>query len=167
MDERPSLAHLLAEAVACGMMPEYADKLLAACEAEQQRSAGASPLGVSPASQALVEPLSERELEVLQLVAQGLSNREIGERLFLALGTVKGHSGIAALHEAAAYLAGLAFFVLVMDDTSIPLDQDVVGRMARDQHNVAGQPPTGVELHILIARTNSVPICLERTGGVP
>jgi LuxR family maltose regulon positive regulatory protein len=31
-------------------------------------------------------------LEVLQLVAQGLSNSEIGERLFLALDTVKGHN---------------------------------------------------------------------------
>jgi LuxR family maltose regulon positive regulatory protein len=38
------------------------------------------------------EPLSQRELEVLQLVAQGLSNHEIGERLFLALDTVKGHN---------------------------------------------------------------------------
>ena len=40
----------------------------------------------------LIEPLSQRELEVLQLLAQGLSNREIGERLFLALDTVKGHN---------------------------------------------------------------------------
>ena len=40
----------------------------------------------------LVEPLSQRELEVLRLIAQGLSNREIGERLFLALDTVKGHN---------------------------------------------------------------------------
>jgi LuxR family maltose regulon positive regulatory protein len=36
--------------------------------------------------------LSHRELEVLQLIAQGLSNQEIGERLFLALDTVKGHN---------------------------------------------------------------------------
>ena len=43
-------------------------------------------------SPALIEPLSQRELEVLQLIAQGLSNREIGERLFLALDTVKGHN---------------------------------------------------------------------------
>ncbi len=42
--------------------------------------------------QPLVEPLSQRELEVLQLIAQGLSNREISERLFLALDTVKGHN---------------------------------------------------------------------------
>ena len=40
----------------------------------------------------MVEPLSERELEVLRLVAQGLSNREISERLFLAVNTVKGHN---------------------------------------------------------------------------
>ncbi len=40
----------------------------------------------------MIEPLTERELEVLQLVAEGLTNREIGERLFLALDTVKGHN---------------------------------------------------------------------------
>jgi DNA-binding NarL/FixJ family response regulator len=43
-------------------------------------------------SQSLVEPLSPRELEILQLIAQGFSNREISERLFLALSTVKGHN---------------------------------------------------------------------------
>jgi LuxR family maltose regulon positive regulatory protein len=42
----------------------------------------------------LVEPLSQREIEVLRLIAQGLSNREIGERLFLAVNTVKGHNRI-------------------------------------------------------------------------
>lgn len=40
----------------------------------------------------LIEPLTDRELEVLQLMAQGLSNHEIGQRLFLALNTVKGHN---------------------------------------------------------------------------
>jgi LuxR family maltose regulon positive regulatory protein len=42
----------------------------------------------------VVEPLSERELEVLRLIAQGRSNREISERLFLAVSTVKGHNRI-------------------------------------------------------------------------
>ena len=42
--------------------------------------------------QGLREPLSQRELEVLALIGQGLSNKEIGERLFLALDTVKGHN---------------------------------------------------------------------------
>ncbi|MDF2834776.1 MAG: hypothetical protein K0Q63_416 [Paenibacillus sp.] len=40
----------------------------------------------------LIEPLSERELEVLALIAKGLSNRDIGDRLFLAVDTVKGHN---------------------------------------------------------------------------
>jgi len=40
----------------------------------------------------LVEPLSPRELEILELIALGLSNREISERLHLALSTVKGHN---------------------------------------------------------------------------
>ncbi len=42
--------------------------------------------------QLLIEPLSPRELEVLHLIAGGLSNREISEELFLALDTVKGHN---------------------------------------------------------------------------
>jgi NarL family two-component system response regulator LiaR len=36
--------------------------------------------------------ISVRELEVLQLMSQGLSNREIGERLFISLNTIKTHS---------------------------------------------------------------------------
>jgi LuxR family maltose regulon positive regulatory protein len=47
---------------------------------------------ISPSPQPLVEPLSERELQVLHLIAQGLSNREISERLFVALSTIKGHN---------------------------------------------------------------------------
>ena len=47
----------------------------------------------APASpQPLIDPLSERELEVLRLVAQGLSNEEIGRKLFVAVSTVKGHN---------------------------------------------------------------------------
>ena len=40
----------------------------------------------------LAEPLSERELEVLQLIADGLTNSEIASRLFLSLNTVKAHN---------------------------------------------------------------------------
>jgi len=42
-------------------------------------------------TQALIEPLSDREQEILALIATGATNREIGNQLFLAEGTVKNH----------------------------------------------------------------------------
>ncbi|MDQ5865780.1 MAG: LuxR C-terminal-related transcriptional regulator [Chloroflexota bacterium] len=92
LDEGTPMAELLAEAAARGVMPEYTSRLMSAFEAEKQSSAGQPPLHLSPSPQVLDEPLSQRELEVLQLIAQGLSNRDISERLFLALDTVKGHN---------------------------------------------------------------------------
>lgn len=49
------------------------------------------PAAPPPTPQPLVDPLSERELEVLGLVAAGLTNREIAHRLFITVGTVKRH----------------------------------------------------------------------------
>jgi DNA-binding NarL/FixJ family response regulator len=46
---------------------------------------------VRPPDAGLAEPLSEREVEILGLIAQGLSNREIADRLSLAQGTVKNY----------------------------------------------------------------------------
>jgi LuxR family maltose regulon positive regulatory protein len=40
----------------------------------------------------LIEPLSERELEVLRLIAEGLTNPQIAARLYLSLNTVKAHT---------------------------------------------------------------------------
>jgi LuxR family maltose regulon positive regulatory protein len=67
-------------------LKRYVSQLLTAFGVEEDIHP--SSLNLQP----LVEPLSERELEVLQLVAQGLSNRQIAERLYLALPTVKGHN---------------------------------------------------------------------------
>ena len=86
------MAQLLSEVAAHGIMPDYIGKLLAVFEADERKSEGKSYLPPVPPAQPLIEPLSQRELEVLQLMAQGLSNREISERLFLALSTVKGHN---------------------------------------------------------------------------
>ena len=88
VDEGPFMAQLLSEAKTQGIMPDYVGKLLAAFEAEEQKGVQRS----ASSSQPLIESLSPRELEVLQLIAQGLSNDEIGKRLFLALDTVKGHN---------------------------------------------------------------------------
>jgi LuxR family maltose regulon positive regulatory protein len=52
------------------------------------------PSKISNLNSTLVNPLSQRELDVLRLIAQGLSNQAIGERLFLALSTVKGHNRV-------------------------------------------------------------------------
>ncbi|MDO8689660.1 MAG: LuxR C-terminal-related transcriptional regulator [Dehalococcoidia bacterium] len=88
-DEGTPMAHLLSEAAAHGIMPDYTGKLLAVFDSDKHRSSDKSPL---PHAIPVSEPLSQRELEVLHLIAQGLSNREISERLFLALDTVKGHN---------------------------------------------------------------------------
>lgn len=72
----------------------YLEKLLAAFPSTTAKNPKLASKIEGSESQGLVEPLSQRELEVLQLIAQGLSNREISERLFLALSTIKGHSRI-------------------------------------------------------------------------
>ena len=79
---------------------EYADKLLASfTPATAAQSATLAPArrsdasaGVSNQHSAILDPLSPRELEVLRLIEQGLSNQEIADRLFLALSTVKGYT---------------------------------------------------------------------------
>jgi len=113
VDEGAPMAHLLAEAAAQGIMPDYTRRLLAAIEAEAP-AGERQPDPASPA-QSLIEPLSPRELEVLRLIAQGLSNHEIGERLYLALSTVKGHNrvifgklGVQRRTEAVARARGLS-----------------------------------------------------------
>lgn len=81
-----------------GSLRDYATNLLTQFNAEQHEimaeAEKAVQIGISSASsvQLLVEPLSERELEVLQLIALGLTNREIASQLIVASGTIKAHT---------------------------------------------------------------------------
>ena len=90
VDEGSPMARLLYEAVARRVASDYARRLLATfpvAEAEQT-----APAKSQSRKSKLIESLSERELEVLQLIAEGLINQEIASRLFLSPNTVKAHT---------------------------------------------------------------------------
>jgi LuxR family maltose regulon positive regulatory protein len=79
-DEDPAILELLPEVR--HIAPDFVDALLAYID---------SPPDKLFRSDQLYEALSERELEVLNLVAKGYSNRQIAEALYVTLGTVKKH----------------------------------------------------------------------------
>jgi LuxR family maltose regulon positive regulatory protein len=86
VDEGPELARILYRARAMGVDQPVIGKLLAAFPLDQQSTAAAE---TQPHS---VEPLSARELEVLTLLSQGLSNKEAAARLCVSVPTVKWHA---------------------------------------------------------------------------
>ena len=90
VDEGALMKQLLAEAMVQGITPDYTARLLAKFDGKEQTIPSGNQTQCP--AQPLIEPLSLREMEILQLISQGLSNREISERLFLALDTVKGHN---------------------------------------------------------------------------
>ena len=89
LDEGQPVAQLLYQAVAANQFPKYAKSLLV--QFTDQDLSAAGPNQPDPA-ESLLEPLSDRELEVLGLIADGLTNQEIGSRLYISLSTVKGHT---------------------------------------------------------------------------
>jgi len=83
LDEGAPMAEMLRHAGSRGIVPSFVAELLSALP----RTPSGGPSAVQP----LIEPLSERELEVVRLLAAGKSNQEIAEELVVATGTIKKH----------------------------------------------------------------------------
>jgi ATP/maltotriose-dependent transcriptional regulator MalT len=100
VDEGTRMRDLLRLALSRGMAVDYVGMLLSAFEQEGSDEANAAQHPNlarvrEPASAirpvVLFEPLTDRELEILRLVAAGLPNRAISDTLIIAIGTVKKH----------------------------------------------------------------------------
>lgn len=86
VDEGQPMARMLYDALSREIAPDYVQKLLAAFPTERQEKKSQEP------DFEWIEPLSEREIEVLVLIAEGLTNQEISGRLYVSLNTVKAHT---------------------------------------------------------------------------
>jgi len=83
VDEGPPMAALLRAAAKQGIAPRYVRRLLAAVNKTEDST---------PVAQGLIEPLSERELEVLRLLGTDLGGPEIARELVVSLNTVRTHT---------------------------------------------------------------------------
>jgi len=79
---------LLREAAARNIAPDYVPKLLAAFRSPESGSVGVPPYPHTPR---LVEPLSDRELDVLRFLAERRTNQEIAQAMCVSVNTVKTH----------------------------------------------------------------------------
>ncbi|MBA2712878.1 MAG: AAA family ATPase [Rubrobacteraceae bacterium] len=91
VDEGAPVAALLRRLPSNDVSPQYVGRLLETLRRSDENRYLSAEATVSRNTQPLPEPLSERELEVLRLVASGRSNREIARELYVSLSTVKSH----------------------------------------------------------------------------
>ena len=115
VDEGPPMARLLYEALSLGIAPNYVQRLLAAFPVSEPEQPKPSKSQIPEFE--LIEPLSKREIEVLQLIAEGLTNQEIATRLYLSKNTVKVHTRniyakLDAHHRAGAVARARALGIL-------------------------------------------------------
>jgi len=89
VDEGTPMARLLYQAAERGISPEYVGRLLAAFADSALVSSSPSN---APPDATHIEPLTIRERQLLQLLAEGLTNSEIAQRLIISLDTVKAHT---------------------------------------------------------------------------
>ncbi|MCA9983036.1 MAG: hypothetical protein KDE59_02035 [Anaerolineales bacterium] len=89
LDKGPALIPLLHRAIGQQIAPEYAARLLALLGGPVPAPDSATP--APPAVPMPVDAISEREIEVLQLLADGHSNQEIARALVVSANTVKSH----------------------------------------------------------------------------
>jgi LuxR family maltose regulon positive regulatory protein len=99
LDQGPAMVQLLKETASRGVSVGYAERLLAAAEQGSSKLPVPSSPQVTPLKpkspkpgDQLVEPLSQRESEVLQLLATSLSSSEIADELSVAVSTVRSHT---------------------------------------------------------------------------
>ena len=90
VDAGEPMKALLREAAAQGVATDYVRKLLAAFE-RGTKDEGQRMKAARGAAEGLVEPLSDRELDVLRLLADGQTNQEIALALCVSVNTVKTH----------------------------------------------------------------------------
>jgi LuxR family maltose regulon positive regulatory protein len=88
IDEGPQIAEILSSATVKPELLDYRETLLHVYDSVLNDSQTFQ----TDKAQSLIEPLSKREREILHLISLGYTNREIGERLFLALNTIKGYN---------------------------------------------------------------------------
>ena len=86
LDEGPPMARLLYDAAERGIHRDYVGRILAVFPSKRE---GQGPAGTA---EQIIEPLSQRELEVLQILAKGSSNKDVARQLFISLPTVKWHT---------------------------------------------------------------------------